>query len=59
MSMAIFNSYVAVYQRVSDAMISQVLAMVYLGDKLGLYKQMASRGSTWTASRWGWNFSLK
>lgn len=28
-----------------------VLAMVYLGDKLGLYKQMASRGSTWTASR--------
>lgn len=28
-----------------------VMAMVYLGDKLGLYKQMASRGSTWTASR--------
>ena len=45
-------------------MISQVMAMIYLGDQLGLYKQMASRGSTWTASRWGeiiieidWNHS--
>lgn len=28
-----------------------VMAMIYLGDQLGLYKQMASRGSTWTASR--------
>lgn len=28
-----------------------VMAMVYLGDKLGLYKHMSTRGSTWTASR--------
>ena len=25
--------------------------MIYLGDKLGLYKHMSIRGSTWTASR--------
>lgn len=29
----------------------EVIAMVYLGDKLGLYKHMSTRGSTWTASR--------